>query len=112
MGEKELSVAKLEGSYRELSIKREEILFLNTKYETEMDDIRDTVKEIHQAIVGNEAMGHTGMIKRMNEHDTRLQDVEKFVSDFKVTIAKISAFFGVLGAGVTILIDRLIKWLA
>lgn len=105
-------IVALESIYKELGIKREEVFFLSAKYEAEMSDIKETVGKIHSAIVGNEPMGHVGIAKTIKEQDKRIKDLETFANNFKVTIAKIGAIGGILGAGITFILERLIKWVS
>jgi hypothetical protein len=104
-------VVKLEVGQKELLDKKEEAFFFHTKNQMDVQEIKDQVKEIHQAIVGNEPMGHVGMIKRISLVEERMTRQEEFATNFKVIIAKIGAVGGVIGFVLAFLIERLIKWI-
>ena len=104
-------VVKLEVSQKELLDKKEEAFFFHTKNQMDIQEIKDDVREIHQAIIGNEPMGHVGIIKRISLVEGRMTKQEEFATNFKVIIAKIGAVGGVIGLVFAFLIERLLKWL-
>jgi len=104
-------IVKLEVAQEELFAKKEEAFFFHTKNQMDVQEIKDQVKDIHQAIIGNEPMGHVGIIKRISLVENRITDLETFATNFKVIIAKIGAVGGVIGFILAFLIERLIKWL-
>lgn len=104
-------VVKLEVGQKELLDKKEEAFFFHTKNQMDIQEIKDDVREIHQAIVGNEPMGHVGMIKRISVVEERISKQEEFATNFKVIIAKIGAVGGVIGFVLAFIIERLLKWL-
>ncbi len=42
----------------------------------ELTEIKATLKRIENAIIGDPAMGHVGLVNRMTEHETRLVKIE------------------------------------
>lgn len=104
-------VVKLELGQEELIAKREEAFFYHTKNQMDVQEMKDSLKEIHQAIVGNEPMGHVGVIKKIGIIEKRIDEIEDFVTNFKVIIAKIGAVGGVIGFVLAFIIERVIKWL-
>jgi len=113
MGEKDIPerVAVLEGLYKEVSMKREEVFFLNAKFVAEMDDMRDTMKEVHSAVVGNESIGHLGIVKEMTLFKKRIDELETIIDKLKIIIAKVGAIGGVIGFVLAFFIERVLKWL-
>ncbi len=104
-------VVKLEIGQKELLAKKEEAFFFHTKNQMDVQEIKDQLKEIYQAIVGNEPMGHAGVIKEISMLKERIAKQEEFATNFKVIIAKIGAVGGVVGFILAFLIERLLKWL-
>ncbi len=124
MQEKEKSVRerleKLEGRVDEQTLKREEFFFLSKKHELDSGEMYDMIKSIKLAVVGDEEMGHTGLVKRVEENEREIktlkaalneeiQKLKDIIKDFKVLFAKAAAFGGIVGSGITIGIGWLIK---
>lgn len=102
-------VSALEKLYQEVSTKREELFFLAEKHQIESHEMKEQLNEIHQAIVGNTAMGHTGIIARMEIAEKRVTELEKVIDKLKVVIAQVGAIGGLIGAGLAFLINYLLK---
>lgn len=69
-----------------------------------VEGLKDMVHDIHRAIVGNEPMGHTGIVKRV-------QALEESDLKRKVKTAKVATFGAGAGTGLYAFIEWLIKGL-
>lgn len=102
-------VSALEKLYKEVSAKREELFFLTEKHQMESHEMKEQLNEIHQAIVGNEPMGHIGIVKEVNILKKRIEQLETIIDRLNIVIAKIGAIGGIIGAGLAFLINYLLK---
>jgi hypothetical protein len=55
--------------------------------------LRDDVREIRLALLGNEDVGHVGLVSRVKDHDARLKHIEKYVMYVGGGIAVIAFLF-------------------
>jgi hypothetical protein len=75
----------------------------------ELTEIKATLRRIENAIIGDAAMGHVGLVNRVSEHDVRLTKIEAErsaeASQRKGAIAVIVAVSSVAGS-----VGALVTW--
>lgn len=107
----EKDVSEIKGQIKELSMRREEIFFLSEKHAMEAQERGEKLDAIHQAIVGNEAMGHVGLVKTIQLQEKRIEVLEEFIDKLKIALAKMGAIGGIVGSAITLFLTWLFKFL-
>ncbi len=60
---------------------------------------QEMLREIHTALVGNEALGHKGLVKRIEETERDVANLKKFRDNLKAKVFAVATGCGGLASG-------------
>ena len=75
--------------------------------EERFSKLEDSVERIEKALIGDEDMGNTGMVKRLHSVEKKTEEVEDGIKKFYTIGGTLSVIWGVVVAVVSIFKDHL-----